>query len=158
MLSSGLCIPSPVGEGFLFMYDSWTFIVACVISAQMRPDRARAAELQAQFGEGFEGICKRIWPTSPAVRMFSTGAFANYAILLLACEMKGLVVFSPSHVGSEGIYGINMWLNTCKPTQTRYLSALPMFQEYLPVGTGDTTVQLEPKLPEEVYVYMYICI
>jgi auxin responsive GH3 family protein len=124
--------------------------VLTAIGKRLRPDPERAAELRRIFSmtANFEGVALRVWPGLRAVRMTSTGSFANYARQLANFHMRGVKQLSLVHAASEGFYGVSLGsaAKTASPASksdesgaTARYSILPMvgFYEFIPVDQLD---------------------
>lgn len=70
----------------------------------MKPDPERAAELTAQFEEGFAGIAHRIWPQLHLVLTVDSGSNQIYGEMLRQHYCKGVPFYSPFYAATEGVF------------------------------------------------------
>ncbi|XP_073773687.1 GH3 domain-containing protein isoform X2 [Danio rerio] len=104
--------------------------VRCALEKLMKPDPERAAELTAQFEEGFEGIALRLWPQLHLVLAVDSGSNQIYGEMLRQHYCKDVPFYSPFYAATEGLIGVNLW-----PLQERrqyLLCPRSMFCEFIP--------------------------
>ena len=78
------------------------------LKANMKPDQARAQELEMLFSSGTqEGLIARLWPKLTLVVCITGGTFKMYVPRLKTWIGDRVIVYSPFMIGSEGFYGTN---------------------------------------------------
>ena len=78
------------------------------IQQSMKPDAARAAEIEAEFRSGFVGIIRRLWPHVKVINALTTGSMKIYADLLREKYAQGLPLYSMVYGATEGWGAINL--------------------------------------------------
>ncbi|XP_030629471.1 GH3 domain-containing protein [Chanos chanos] len=109
--------------------------VRAALEKLVKPDPGRAAEIRAQFEEGFEGIALRIWPQLNLVLAVDSGSNQIYGEMLRQHYCKGVPFYSPFYAATEGLIGVNLW-----PLQEKrqyLLCPRSMFCEFLPEASLD---------------------
>jgi hypothetical protein len=100
----------------------------------LRPDPARAREVEAALREGMTGIGTRLWPGLKVVSSVTTGAFAVSVPRLRALTGPGPAFYTTCFGATEGMLGIN--LDAANPEH--YVLALGAVHfEFLPAGQVD---------------------
>ncbi|XP_071788237.1 uncharacterized protein [Asterias amurensis] len=97
------------------------------LDAALTADPARVDELRREFAKGFVGIVGRIWPHMTHV---STIDISGYMKKLNATYTKGTRLFSSGYACTEGLIGVNTWLDTT-PQQYTFLPH-QMVVEFIP--------------------------
>ncbi|XP_034049917.1 GH3 domain-containing protein [Thalassophryne amazonica] len=100
------------------------------INALMKPDRARAAQLQAHFQDSFQGIAKRLWPKLNLVLAVDSGSNQIYGEMLRESYCQGIPFYSPFYAATEGLIGVNLWPQD--PSRHYLLCPRSMFCEFVP--------------------------
>ncbi|KAF4106774.1 GH3 domain-containing protein [Onychostoma macrolepis] len=100
------------------------------LEKRMKPDPERAAELTAQFEEGFEGIAHRIWPQLHLVLTVDSGSNQIYGDMLRQHYCKGVPFYSPFYAATEGLIGVNLWPQ--QESRQYLLCPRSMFCEFIP--------------------------
>uniref|UniRef100_A0A8C1ZA27 GH3 domain containing n=1 Tax=Cyprinus carpio TaxID=7962 RepID=A0A8C1ZA27_CYPCA len=96
----------------------------------MKPDPERAAELTAQFEEGFERIALRIWPQLHLVLTVDSGSNQIYGEMLRRQYCKDIPFYSPFYAATEGLIGVNLWPQ--QESRQYLLCPRSMFCEFIP--------------------------
>ncbi|NWW93313.1 GHDC protein, partial [Rhynochetos jubatus] len=95
------------------------------------PDAARAAELRAECGRGFEGIVRRLWPRLEAVVVGTAhGAERLYCDALRQADCQGLPLYCPFYQAGGALLGVNLWPE--EPAPRFLLCPDWAFYEFLP--------------------------
>nr|XP_014345657.1 PREDICTED: GH3 domain-containing protein isoform X2 [Latimeria chalumnae] len=123
------------------------------LAALLKPDARRASELQAEFEKGFGGIAKRLWPELHLVLTVDSGSNELYGDVLKDFYCKGVPLYSPFYVATEGLIGVNLWPDT---TERHYLLCpRSMFCEFIPLGLSEEeqprTLLMEEVKENELY-------
>lgn len=102
------------------------------LNAQLKPDPRRAYELAVEFGSGFRGIARRVWPHLNLVLVVDSGANELYGSNLQRFYCEGVPTYSPVYAAAEGLIGVNLWPERSE----RYYLLCPqsMFYEFIPVN------------------------
>ncbi|XP_071846160.1 uncharacterized protein [Apostichopus japonicus] len=101
----------------------------------LKPDPARAAELKKEFGKGFSGIARRVWPHLNVVLTVDTGSFKMYGQKLKNTYLGGVPIYSPLYGATEGLLGVNLWPE--KEERPYLLMPRSMFWEFIPIAQSD---------------------
>ncbi|XP_067824984.1 GH3 domain-containing protein isoform X2 [Heptranchias perlo] len=101
------------------------------LSAQLKPDPRRASELAAEFGSGFRGIARRVWPHLNLVLAVDSGSNELYGSHLKQFYCEGVPIYSPVYAATEGLIGVNLWPE--KEERHYLLCPQSMFCEFIPV-------------------------
>ncbi|KAI1896471.1 hypothetical protein AGOR_G00095130 [Albula goreensis] len=105
----------------------------------LKPDPQRAAQLRAQFEQGFKGIALRLWPQLNLVLAVDSGSNQIYGELLRQHYCQGVPFYSPFYAATEGLIGVNLWP---EKEQRQYLICpRSMFCEFLPEASLDEEQQ-----------------
>ncbi|NXW43713.1 GHDC protein, partial [Nyctiprogne leucopyga] len=101
------------------------------LQALLVPDAARAAELRAECGCGFEGIVRRLWPQLEVVVLGTAhGAEQLYCDALRQADCKGLPFYCPFYQAAGALLGVNLWPK--EPAPRFLLCPDWAFYEFLP--------------------------
>ncbi|XP_059386618.1 GH3 domain-containing protein isoform X1 [Carassius carassius] len=146
MLESNFC--STVFYAFKALQERWKDLVVDVevgtinsglslkadvrraLEKLMKPDPDRAAELTAQFEEGFERIALRIWPQLHLVLTVDSGSNQIYGEMLRRHYCKDIPFYSPFYAATEGLIGVNLWPQ--QESRQYLLCPRSMFCEFIP--------------------------
>ncbi|XP_067869529.1 GH3 domain-containing protein isoform X2 [Heterodontus francisci] len=101
------------------------------LQAQLKPDPRRASELAAEFGSGFNGIARRVWPHLNLVLAVDSGANELYGSHLKGFYCEGVPIYSAVYAATEGLIGVNLWPE--KEERQYLLCPQSMFFECIPV-------------------------
>ncbi|XP_056325721.1 GH3 domain-containing protein isoform X1 [Danio aesculapii] len=104
--------------------------VRCGLEKLMKPDPERAAELTAQFEEGFERIALRLWPQLHLVLAVDSGSNQIYGEMLRQHYCKDVPFYSPFYAATEGLIGVNLW--PLQESRQYLLCPRSMFCEFIP--------------------------
>ncbi|XP_051958742.1 GH3 domain-containing protein [Xyrauchen texanus] len=96
----------------------------------MKPDPKRAAELKAQFKDGFGGIALRLWPHLHLVLTVDSGSNQIYGEMLRQHYCKEVPFYSPFYAATEGLIGVNLW--PLQESRQYLLCPRSMFCEFIP--------------------------
>lgn len=103
-----------------------------VLNQYLKPNAARADELEREFTKGFEGICRRIWPNLTYIAAVTGANFSIYDDKVN--YYTGLLpIYSPAYAATEAMMGINPYAS-----KIRYV-IIPdtVFYEFIPVEESD---------------------
>ena len=104
------------------------------IAAALRADPARAADVAAEFAQGFQGIIPRLWPNMKYIRTVTSGSFALSLPRLQWLAGQSVTIHSGCHASTEGVIGINLRTDG----STDYVLALgSAFFEFVPIAHVD---------------------
>ncbi|KAJ8414370.1 hypothetical protein AAFF_G00052400 [Aldrovandia affinis] len=109
--------------------------VRCSLDRLLKPDPERAAQLRAQFEQGFKGIALRLWPQLNLVLAVDSGSNQIYGELLRQHYCQGVPFYSPFYAATEGLIGVNLWPG--KEQRQYLLCPRSMFCEFLPEDSLD---------------------
>lgn len=98
------------------------------LEKQLKPDRARAKELQAELSQGLNGIAGRIWPKMAYLACVVGGSFSIY-LDRLRYYIGDLPVFSGVYGATEGLIGVAIHLNNVNYAVTPRFA----FYEFIPL-------------------------
>ncbi|XP_078080136.1 GH3 domain-containing protein [Mustelus asterias] len=101
------------------------------LRAQLKPDPRRASELAAEFGCGFRGIARRVWPHLNLVLAVDSGSNELYGRHLKHFYCEGVPIYSPVYAATEGLIGVNLWPE--KEERHYLLWPQSIFFEFIPV-------------------------
>ena len=102
------------------------------VDSLLTPDPDRAAELQSEFGRGFDGIISRVFPHLEKVTALSSGSSMDVYRERCKRYLGNLSTTSMVYGASEGLLGINF----NKPSEPPSYALVPgiNFIEFLPSG------------------------
>ncbi|XP_038635131.1 GH3 domain-containing protein isoform X2 [Scyliorhinus canicula] len=140
---------STVYHSFAFLQNKWEQLIEDIwlgqinpklkitddvrmkLRAHLKPDPRRASELAAEFGSGFRGIARRVWPHLNLVLTVDSGSNELYGRHLKHFYCVGVPVYSPVYAATEGLIGVNLWPE--KEERHYLLWPLSIFFEFIPV-------------------------
>ncbi|MBE5902388.1 MAG: GH3 auxin-responsive promoter family protein [Lachnospiraceae bacterium] len=105
-----------------------------VLSAGLKPDKARADELRAEFKAGFDTpIVPRIWPSMQWLAAIGTGGFAQYTLKMRQYTGKNMPYTYLNYAASEALMAV------ARRTGEESFVLLPdgCFYEFVPVDAED---------------------
>lgn len=116
----------------------------------LRPDQARAKELEREFERGFDSIAPRIWPRLLYINSVAGGSFSIYAKKLRQ-YISEIPIYSAVYGATEALIGISL-----KPGETTYvLTPRTAYHEFIPLKDNDKanpqTLDLEQLAAGECY-------
>ncbi|GCB74674.1 hypothetical protein scyTo_0003765, partial [Scyliorhinus torazame] len=140
---------STVYHSFAFLQNKWEQLIEDIwlgqinpklkitddvrmkLRVHLKPDPQRASELAAEFGSGFRGIARRVWPHLNLVVAVDSGSNELYGRHLKHFYCEGVPIYSPVYAATEGLIGVNLWPG--KEERHYLLWPLSIFFEFIPV-------------------------
>ncbi|ESP00098.1 hypothetical protein LOTGIDRAFT_206174 [Lottia gigantea] len=129
---------SIVYNSFVSLENHWDDLVNDIekeLTAVLKPDPQRAAELKEAKKDGPTGLMKRIWPECNLVIGADSGSFELYATKLRETYLKGIPLYSPIYAATEGLLGINIWPREY-PSKYMLIPTV-QFYEFIPIADCD---------------------
>lgn len=146
----GAPFPSAIVQMFGVLEESWTQLVKDLahgtidddlpievelkeaLSQKLTPDPKRAAQLQLEFGQGIEGIAKRVWPKMVYISCVTGGSF-NIYMDKLRYYTRGLPVYAAIYGATEALIAVADKLDAA----TYAVTPRPAYYEFIPLDQSE---------------------
>jgi hypothetical protein len=105
------CLVADLAQGSLAPHLQLSPGERAAIRVKLRPNRARAREVEAALALGPEGLMTRLWPNLRYINTVTSGSFSACVPRLRHLAGPGIHLHSPAYGASEGVVGVNLETN-----------------------------------------------
>uniref|UniRef100_A0A1I8GPV1 AMP-binding domain-containing protein n=2 Tax=Macrostomum lignano TaxID=282301 RepID=A0A1I8GPV1_9PLAT len=123
-----------------------------LLNQYLSPKPERAAQLRSLFGDGkdLSGFFEKAWPDVPFVMLARSGSFES-PYRFLKKYLGNVPTFCPFIISTEGLFGINLNLETDDRPETYHPFLSGSFVEFIPIDADGNDLG-EPLLAHELKV------